>query len=56
MLLNLLKHQLPDVDKFHLHVKDPFEFSISTANINGREKLGVRHARNPMAFLLFTNN
>ena len=25
MLLNLIKHQRPDIDKIYLYVKDPFE-------------------------------
>ena len=25
VLLNLIEHQLPDIDKIYLYVKDPFE-------------------------------
>ena len=25
VLLNLIKHQRPDIEKFYLYVKDPFE-------------------------------
>ena len=37
VLLNLMKHQQPDIDKVYLYVKNPFE-SKYLLLINGREK------------------
>ena len=48
MLLNLIKHQPPDVDKIHLHVKDPFESKYQFL-INSREKVG-----NPKVFIHYS--
>ena len=35
VLLNLIKHQEPDIDKIYLYVKDPFESKYKLL-INGR--------------------
>ena len=40
VLLNLLEHQRPDVDKMYLYVKDRFESKYQLF-INGREKVGI---------------
>ena len=39
-LLNLMKTQLPDIDKMYLYVKDPFESKYQLL-INEREKVGI---------------
>ena len=50
MLLNLIKHQLPDIEKLYLYIKDPFESKYQLL-INGREKLGIDNLKNPKAFI-----
>ena len=56
VLLNLVKHQRPDIKKINLYVKHPFE-SKHQLLINGREKLVIKELKNPKAFNgLFTNN
>ena len=50
MLLNLIKHQRPDIDKIYLYVKDPFESKYQLL-INGREKVGIKKLENPKAFI-----
>ena len=50
VLLNLIKHQRPDVDKSYLYVKDPFK-SKDQLFINGREKGGSKELKNPKAFI-----
>ena len=41
VLLNLIKHQRPDIDKIYLYVKDPFESKYQLL-INGREKVDFK--------------
>ena len=50
VLLNLIKHQRPDIDKIYLCVKDPFESKYQLL-INGRQKVGIENLRNPKAFI-----
>ena len=50
MLLNLTKHQRPDIGKIYLYVKDPFESKYQFL-INGREKVGIKTLKNPKAFI-----
>ena len=50
MLLNLIKHQRPDVNKIYLYVKDPFESKYQLL-INGREKVVIKNLKNPKTFL-----
>ena len=38
VLLNLIKHQRPDIDKIYLYLKDPFESKYQLL-INGTEKV-----------------
>ena len=52
MLLNLIKHQQPDIDNIYLSVKDTFEWKHQLL-INKREKIGIEILKNPKAF---TNN
>ena len=50
MLLNLIKHQRPDVDKIYLYVKHPFKSKYQLL-INGREKVVIENLKNPKTFL-----
>ena len=50
MLLNLIKHKRPDVDKIYLHVKDPFEPKFHLL-IKGRKEVGIKELKNPEAFI-----
>ena len=50
MLLNLIKHQRPDIDKNYLYVKDPFESKYQLL-INGKEKVGIENLKSPKAFI-----
>ena len=50
MLLNLIKHRRPDIDKNYLYVKDSFESKYQLL-INGREKLGTENLKNSKAFI-----
>ena len=49
VLLKLIKHQRPDIDKIYLYVKDLFESKYQLL-INGTEKVGVENLKNPKAF------
>ena len=40
-LLNLVKHQRPDIDKIYLYVRDPFK-SKDQFLINSRKKTGIK--------------
>ena len=50
VLLNLIKHQQPDVDKFYLFTKDPFESKYQLL-INGREKIVTEILKNSKLFI-----
>ena len=41
-LLNLIKHQWPDIDKIYLYIKDQLESKYQLL-INGREKAGIEN-------------
>ena len=41
VLLNLVKHQQPDIAKIYLYVKDPLELKCQLL-INGREKVEMK--------------
>ena len=49
VLLNLIKHQQPDIDKIYLYFKDLFESKYQLL-INGREKVGIGK-KNGKAFI-----
>ena len=49
VLLNLIKHEPPNIDKFYLYVKDPFQ-SILT---NGREKVEIKKLKNKKELMMF---
>ena len=42
VLLNLIKHQRPDIDHIYLYVKDPFESKYQLL-IHEREKVGIEN-------------
>ena len=44
LLLNLIKHQRPDINKIYLYVKDSFESNYQLI-INGREKIRIKHEK-----------
>ena len=50
VLLNLIQHQKPDIDKIYLYVKDPFESKYQLL-INGREKVGIENLKNSKEFI-----
>ena len=50
VLLNLMKHQRPDIDKIYLYLKDPLESQYQLV-INGRETQGIKKLKNPKALL-----
>ena len=51
VLLNLIKHQQPDVNKIYLYIKDPLESKYQLL-INRREKVEIENLRrNPKAFI-----
>ena len=50
VLLNLIKHQRPDIDKIYLMVNDPLESKYQLL-INGREKVGIENLKNPKTFI-----
>ena len=50
MLLNIIKHQRPDIDKIYLYAKDPFESKYQLL-INGRKKVRIKELKNSKAFI-----
>ena len=50
VLLNLIKHQQPEIDKIYLYVKNQSQSKYQLL-INGREKLGIKILKNPKAFI-----
>ena len=44
VLLNLIKHQRPDIDKIYSYVKDPLESKYQLL-INGREQVGIENVK-----------
>ena len=49
-LLNLIKHQQPDLDKICLYVKNPFESKYQLF-LNEREKVGLENLKNLKEFI-----
>ena len=45
VLLNLVKHQWPFIDKSYWYLKDSFE-SMHQSLINGRENVGIKELKN----------
>ena len=52
-LLNLIQHQLPDINKTYLYVKNSFE-SKYLLLINGRKKVDIKKLKNPNAFINYS--
>ena len=50
MLLNLIKHQQPDIDRIYLYVKGALDSKYQLF-INGREKVGIKNFKNPKVFI-----
>ena len=50
MLLKLIKHQQPDINKKFLYVKDSFESKYQLL-INGREKVRIENLKDPKVFI-----
>ena len=44
MLIKLIKHQQPDVDKTYSYIKDPFKSKYQLL-INGNKKVGIEHLK-----------
>ena len=44
-LLNLIKHQRPNIDRIYTCVKDLFESKYQLL-IDGREKIGIKNSKN----------
>ena len=55
VLLNLIKHQKPDVDKIYLHLKDPIESKYQLL-IKGRQKVGIKHEENSQTFIDYSQS
>ena len=49
-LLNLIKHQQPDIDKKYLYVKEQLESKYQLL-IKGRGEVGIENLKNPKAFI-----
>ena len=50
VLLNLIKHQRPNIEKICLYVRDPFESKYQLL-INGRENVRIKNLKNSKAFI-----
>ena len=50
MLLDVIKHQLPDIDKMYLYNKDLFESKYQLL-INVRGKIGIECLKNSKSFI-----
>ena len=50
VLVNLIKYQLPDIDKIYLHFKDSFQLKYQLL-IDGRKKVGIKKLKNLKAFI-----
>ena len=53
-LLNLINNQ-PSIDKIYLYAKDPYETKYQYL-INKREKVGLDHFKDPIAFMEYSND
>ena len=50
VLLNLIKHQRPNIDKIYLYIKEPFESKYQLL-INERKKVAIKKLNNEKAFI-----
>ena len=48
--MNLIKHQLPDIDEIYLYVKDPFKSKYQLL-IDWSGKVETENLKNPKAFV-----
>ena len=53
MLLNLTKHQRPNIDKIYLHVEDPFVSKYQLL-VNWIENVGIKTLKNPKTCIDFS--
>ena len=53
LLLNLIKHHQPHIDKIYLYIKDPFR-SKYQLHINGKEKVEIEILKNPKVFIVYS--
>ena len=53
VLLNLIKHQRPHIEKVYLYVENPFE-SKYQLRINKREKVGIKELKNSKSLIDYT--
>ena len=51
MLLNLIKHQRPEIDKIYLYAKDPFKSKYQLL-VNRREKTRIKELKMPKDLLI----
>ena len=49
-LLNLIKHQHPDINEIYLYIRDPLESKYQLLIIR-RKKVEIKNLRNPKAFI-----
>ena len=52
VLLNLIKHHQPDIDKIYLYVKDPLKSKYQLL-INGRKKVAIKQTKYLKASIVF---
>ena len=50
VLLNLIKHQQPDIGQIYLCVRDPIKSKYQLP-MNNKEKVGIKILKNPKAFI-----
>ena len=55
MLLSLIKHQRPDINKIYLYIKDPFQSKYQLL-INRKEKVGIEILKNPKGFIDYSQS
>ena len=53
VLLNLIKSQIPHIDKIYLYIKYSFESKYQLL-IKGREKIGIENLKNPKALIYYS--
>ena len=53
VLLNWIKHQIPDIDKIYLYVKDPVRSKYQLL-VNEKEKVGIENLKNLKAFIVYS--
>ena len=54
MFVNVIAHQRPDVHKIYLqktHLNQSIKIKMRS---NGRDRLGIKHEKNPMKFLIIS--